>query len=94
MNDDWTSSAACRQPDVDPEWFFPVGDIGPALHEVAAAKAVCAGCPVAQECLEWAVRMGESAGIWGGTTPEERRGLRAGRRQWARMKMARASRTA
>jgi WhiB family redox-sensing transcriptional regulator len=70
---------------VDPEWFFPVGDTGPALREVAAAKAVCAGCPVARECLDWALRMGEAAGVWGGTTPEERRVLRrqlAGVKGW------------
>ncbi|HYZ53175.1 MAG TPA: WhiB family transcriptional regulator [Streptosporangiaceae bacterium] len=91
MNDDWTGLAACRRPDVDPEWFFPVGDTGPALREVAAAKAVCAGCPVARECLDWALRMGEAAGIWGGTTPEERRVLR---RQLAGMKNSQASRSA
>jgi WhiB family redox-sensing transcriptional regulator len=94
VNDDWTSFAACRQPDVDPEWFFPVGDIGPALGEVAMAKAVCAGCPVARECLEWALREGEAAGIWGGATPEERRTIRTGRREWAKMKMSRIPRSA
>jgi WhiB family redox-sensing transcriptional regulator len=94
VNDDWTSFAACRQPGVDPEWFFPVGDVGPGLREVAAAKAVCARCPVARECLEWALREGEAAGIWGGTTPEERRALRHSRREWARMKMSRVPRSA
>jgi hypothetical protein len=27
-------------------------------------------------CLDWALRAGEPAGIWGGTTPDERRLLR------------------
>ncbi len=76
MNDEWTGSAACRQPGVDPEWFFPIGEAGPALREVARAKAVCARCPVARECLAWALRVGEPDGIWGGTTPGERRRLR------------------
>jgi WhiB family transcriptional regulator, redox-sensing transcriptional regulator len=90
VNDDWTSYAACRQPGVDPEWFFPVGDAGPALDDVAAAKAVCARCLVARECLDWALRVGEPAGVWGGTTPEERRTLRVRRREWAELKKSRA----
>ncbi|MQA84799.1 MAG: WhiB family transcriptional regulator [Streptosporangiales bacterium] len=71
---DWTELAACRG--VDPELFYPIGTAGPALEQVAAAKAVCARCPVRDECLEWALRTGEPHGVWGGTTPEERRYLR------------------
>jgi WhiB family redox-sensing transcriptional regulator len=70
----WTDLAACRG--VDPEIFFPVSTAGPALEDVAEAKRVCAGCPVTADCLSWALRAGESAGIWGGTTPDERRYLR------------------
>jgi WhiB family redox-sensing transcriptional regulator len=94
VNDYWTSFAACRQPDVDPEWFFPVSEGGPARREVAAAKSVCARCPVARECLDWALQTGEPAGVWGGATPEERRTMRAARRDWTRMKMARVPRSA
>lgn len=39
-----------------------------------AAKAICARCPVSEECLEFG--MDERAGIWGGTTPDERKALR------------------
>lgn len=74
---DWTADAACRG--VDPEVFFPVAAGGTALaEEVAAAKAICARCPVSAECLEWAVEVGEAYGVWGGTTPHERRYLRRG----------------
>ena len=76
MHEEWTSAAACRQPGVDPEWFFPVAEVGPALADVARAKAVCARCAVARECLAWALREGEPDGVWGGTTPRERRRLR------------------
>ena len=69
----WTERAACHEPGVDPELFFPVSESGLAAGEAAAAKAICARCPVAAECLAWALRAGEPAGIWGGTTPEERR---------------------
>lgn len=71
---DWRDLAVCRQ--VDPELFFPEADRG-AIYEaqVAAAKRVCAVCPVRAECLAYALRaIGD--GIAGGLTPEERRGLR------------------
>lgn len=71
---DWVELAACRGR--DPELFYPVGTAGPALRQVAAAKAVCAGCWVVDDCLRWALDEGEPHGIWGGTTPEERRLLR------------------
>lgn len=75
----WSQQAACRQPGVDAELFFPVSESGPALREIAAAKAICARCPVAAACRDWALRSGEVAGIWGGTTPSERRLLRRSR---------------
>lgn len=70
----WTDEAACRE--TNPELFFPIGETGPALEQVAEAKAFCARCPVADECLDWALRSGEAHGIWGGATPEERRYMR------------------
>jgi hypothetical protein len=39
-----------------------------------AAKA-CAGCPVIAECLERALRLGIDHGVFGGTTPEQRRAM-------------------
>jgi WhiB family transcriptional regulator, redox-sensing transcriptional regulator len=71
----WIDRAACRADGVDPDLFFPVSESGLGARQVAAAKAVCAKCPVAADCLAWALR-GEPAGIWGGTTPDERRALR------------------
>ena len=74
----WMEHAACCTPAVDPELFFPVSDSGSAAPPIAAAKAVCTQCPVMGDCLAWALRE-EPVGIWGGTTPEERRGLRQAR---------------
>jgi WhiB family redox-sensing transcriptional regulator len=76
MNSDWPELAACRAPDIDPEIFFPLSEIGPGASQIAAARAVCTRCPVVMHCLDWALRAGEPAGIWGGTTPDERRRLR------------------
>jgi hypothetical protein len=37
-----------------------------------AAKAICAGCPIAQSCAAWAIANNEP-GIWGGLTMTERK---------------------
>ncbi|HBW20187.1 MAG TPA: WhiB family transcriptional regulator [Actinobacteria bacterium] len=64
---------ACRGE--DPELFFPVTAAGPALAQVFAAKAVCFRCAVRAACLSYALVTGQ-AGIWGGTTQEERHAMR------------------
>lgn len=69
----WRQRAACHGK--DPEMFFPIGLAGPALAQVAQAKAICARCPVRAACLRFAVRTRQAYGIWGGLTEEERRGL-------------------
>lgn len=51
--------------------FFPIGE-EPDIEEVAEAKAVCARCPVACECLVYAIETSQGHGIWGGLTPPER----------------------
>lgn len=71
---DWCDGAACVG--LDTELFFPLGMTGPALDQAERAKAVCAGCAVAGECLEWALVTGQQDGIWGGLTEDERRRLR------------------
>ncbi|MGW3646841.1 WhiB family transcriptional regulator [Streptomyces sp. NPDC000878] len=70
---EWLRQAACAGE--DPELFFPVGTAGPALRDIATAKRVCARCPVAAQCLEWALRSGQTSGIWGGTCEDERAAL-------------------
>ncbi|MFJ8193752.1 WhiB family transcriptional regulator [Streptomyces sp. NPDC096094] len=67
---EWLRRAACV--DEDPELFFPVGTAGPALRDTEAAKAVCARCPVSTQCLAFALKLGRTSGVWGGTGEEER----------------------
>ncbi len=71
----WQVDAACNG--VDPELWFPVSEryTDPS---VAAARKVCAGCTVREQCLEWALTE-LSHGIAGGLTSDERRQLRAER---------------
>jgi WhiB family redox-sensing transcriptional regulator len=71
---DWRHRALCR--DEDPELFFPVGTTGPAERQVEEAKAVCRRCAVMSDCLTWALETGQDAGVWGGTSEDERRALK------------------
>lgn len=71
---DWRHRAACREE--DPELFFPVGNAGPALLQIAEAKTVCRRCPVVSGCLSWALESGQDAGVWGGMSEDERRALK------------------
>ncbi|NUR91631.1 MAG: WhiB family transcriptional regulator [Nonomuraea sp.] len=72
---DWAAHAACQ--DADPSLFFPITwEERPGRPE-ERARRVCRSCPVRAACLDWALRTGEPDGMWGGTTPEERRRLRA-----------------
>jgi len=64
---------ACRGE--DPELFFPVTAAGPALTQAFAAKAVCFRCAVRAACLSYAQATGQ-AGIWGGTTQDDRHAMR------------------
>jgi WhiB family redox-sensing transcriptional regulator len=70
----WMAQASCIG--ADPDLFFP--DRGDSTRE---AKAVCRGCPVRQECLDYALTTQQKFGVWGGASERERRGMRASRRQ-------------
>jgi WhiB family redox-sensing transcriptional regulator len=72
----WQHQAACRG--VRVELFFPLVE-----QEADEAKAVCASCLVQDPCLEAALVAGETFGVWGGLTPQERRSLVAKRRRQA-----------
>ncbi len=67
---EWRSRAACQSR--DPDLFFPISSSGPALEQIRRAKAVCAGCQVRPECLDFALRTRTTEGVWGGTSAEER----------------------
>ena len=79
----WREHAACR--DSDPDLFFPIGTTGQALDQIDAAKGVCDRCPVAVDCLEFALVTNQEAGVWGGTSEDERRRLR---KAWSSGKVA------
>jgi WhiB family redox-sensing transcriptional regulator len=70
MSEDWREQGLCRS--VDPAAFYPDDDDAVAI---AAAQAMCARCPVQNNCLEHALANRERIGIWGGLTPAQRRRL-------------------
>jgi WhiB family transcriptional regulator, redox-sensing transcriptional regulator len=64
----WRTRGLCQS--VDPETFFP------APSEPAdAAVALCRTCDVQGSCLAWALDVGDCHGVWGATTPRERRAM-------------------
>ncbi len=67
----WMRYANCLG--VDPDLFFP--DRG-GMATVNEAKAVCAGCTVRGQCLEYALAHSEKHGVWGGMSERERRRIR------------------
>ena len=59
----WQLKAACRGPQA--RVFFREG----------RAKAICRTCSVKKDCLDYAVRIREQHGIWGGLSESERKPL-------------------
>ena len=71
------ADAACQG--ADTAVFFPVSDTF-----AEEAKAICATCPVAEQCLEYAISTHQSDGVWGGLTALERHRLVRRRQRVAR----------
>ncbi|MGW2189964.1 WhiB family transcriptional regulator [Streptomyces sp. NPDC001667] len=66
----WQHYGACRTE--EPDLFFPSGGGSSAQAQTERAKAVCRCCPVADQCLAWALD-NEEHGVWGGQDENERR---------------------
>ena len=76
---EWQLAAQCHGRE---ELFFhPHGEREPSRSQrEAAAKALCARCPVRRECASHALEMGEPYGVWGGVSETEREELLHGPR--------------
>lgn len=70
----WQSKAACRGEDLSlffaPNYFERRSQKN---AREAKAKLICKGCPVLEECREYALRTREDHGVWGGLNEAERR---------------------
>jgi WhiB family transcriptional regulator, redox-sensing transcriptional regulator len=71
---DWQQLAACKG-QCAPVFFPPLHFEGKQarLSRERRAKAICAGCDVRAECLDFAMKTGEPHGVWGGLNEAERR---------------------
>lgn len=72
----WQAKAACRGP--QSSVFFPPSHFERKDEKEAResrAKAICATCPVRRPCLDYALRIREPHGIWGGLNEVERKQL-------------------
>ena len=76
LGEAWQARAACRGPQA--AVFFPPTHAerkeDKAARE-ARAKEICATCTVRGACLEYAIRIREPHGIWGGLNEVERKQL-------------------
>jgi WhiB family redox-sensing transcriptional regulator len=66
----WKRDANCMGTDVD-NWFIEKGED----YDTTILKRICAVCPVAAECLNYAVKY-KMQGYWAGTTGLDRKNLR------------------
>ena len=70
----WQVKAACRGPQASV--FFPPPSFErkeEKLERESRAKAICEECSVIDECRDYALRIREQHGIWGGLNELERR---------------------
>lgn len=66
IESEWMADGNCR--DHPPTVFFPSDGVG-----VERARKICATCPVATRCLDYALDNRIDHGVWGGTSERERR---------------------
>jgi WhiB family redox-sensing transcriptional regulator len=72
----WQMKAACRGPQA--AVFFPPTHFerkDEKEERETRAKAICATCSVRKACLDYALRIREPHGIWGGLNELERKQL-------------------
>lgn len=70
----WMTEARCQG--LGPALFYPDSE-----EDAAEALEVCAGCPVRETCLEYALDAREELGVWGGATERERRTIQRRRQR-------------
>ncbi len=74
VDERWQLGAACRG--ADAALFFAPNYFERREEKdgrEAKAKAICARCPAREPCLDYALRIREPHGVWGGLNEFERR---------------------
>lgn len=76
VEDTWQLKAACRGP--QSAVFFPPATFerkDEKLERESRAKEICRTCTVKSPCLDYAIKIKEPHGIWGGLNEVERKNL-------------------
>ncbi len=77
LNDQrWQVRASCRGPQI--KVFFPPSHFerkSDRRERERRAKVICQTCVVQNDCLNYALQIGEQHGIWGGLNATERKEL-------------------
>lgn len=68
----WMLTAPCRG--ADAEVFYPDDEKDPQAYR--EARLICSMCTHLDECLSYALENGIDTGMWGRTTPKQRRRYR------------------
>ncbi len=74
IENSWQLKAACRGP--QSAAFFPPAQVERKEEKLARerrAKSICSNCLVRRDCLDYAIRIRETHGIWGGLNEVERK---------------------
>ena len=80
VDDGWQIRAACRGP--QSTVFFPPSTFerkDEKIEREARAKEICRTCPAREPCFDYAIRIREPHGIWGGLNEMERKQILASR---------------
>ncbi|MBO1334331.1 WhiB family transcriptional regulator [Streptomyces sp. VRA16 Mangrove soil] len=76
---DWQERASCRGMN-SATFYSPPGERGHARRKrEEAARRICQGCEVMEECAAMALDYQERYGVWGGMSPRERENMRGSR---------------
>ena len=69
---EWLSDASCRS--MHAHFWYPPLESPTPNNYYTVGKMVCFRCPVWKDCLDASTKNAETWGMWGGLTPQERKG--------------------
>jgi WhiB family redox-sensing transcriptional regulator len=76
----FSQKGSCSNAEFDPDWWFPQEKAGKVqwsrTPDANKARAICATCPILEECRDYAVPFEGIYGIWGGYDWHEMRAER------------------
>jgi WhiB family transcriptional regulator, redox-sensing transcriptional regulator len=71
----WQNKAACRG-ELTELFFMDIEEISINHIKMREARAICDRCQVKKQCLDFALINNIDYGVWGGTSPHQRKGIR------------------